>query len=176
MTPTSGHPSFRVYSVDPETFGILDAETYIASMDNEAAFQSGPKWTKYYSAKDTYGPLVTPNIASNAAAELTPAFWHNVTVVLENSDDQFAAYYARKSRGWEPASCDADCKKEEICGLRALRSESNCHVTKPGVHFNKRDHDHGHGDECEGTVMKMVLRGLVGRDQTRSAVKELESK
>ncbi|KAF4637428.1 hypothetical protein G7Y89_g661 [Cudoniella acicularis] len=76
MTPTEGHPAFRVYTVDPVTFGVLDSTTYIANMSSPGFQTTGPVWTKYYSAKETYGPLVTPPL-TDPTAELTPAFWHN---------------------------------------------------------------------------------------------------
>ncbi len=157
LTPTSGYPAFRVFSVDPVTFGVLDMTTYIADMTNPVYQTTGPVWTEYYSAKQAYGSLVSPPLTS-ASAELTPSFWHNVTVALQNSDTDFAQYYARKSRGWNVPACDASCKTNEICQLRAARSENNCVVPSPGVHFSKRAED-----ECEGSTVKSVLRHLVGR-------------
>ncbi|KAJ6441250.1 sphingomyelin phosphodiesterase [Purpureocillium lavendulum] len=182
LTPTSGMPSFRVYDVDPETFAVLDATTYIADMSN-ATFQSkgGPTWTKYYSARDAYGPLVSPPLA--AGAELSPAFWHNVTDAFESKTDNFDAYMARKSRGWRADSkCRGDCMKQEICQLRAGRSQDNCFVPKPGVHFSKRDggHDHGHGhghnrgehDECGVSVAADMFTALARREDLLALLEE----
>lgn len=166
LTPTSGMPSFRVYEVDPVTFGVLDAVTYIADM-TDAAFQTtGPVWTKYYSAKETYGAIVNPPV-TDANAELTPAFWHNVTDALQASDAQFNAYIARKSRGWQPASCTGDCKTNELCQLRAARGQDNCFVPKVGLHLDKRSGvaaEHGEHDEC-GTSVSMNVFSSVGGDK-----------
>jgi sphingomyelin phosphodiesterase len=176
LTPQSGHPSFRIYTVDPSTFAVLDATTYYADMSNPAYQTTGPVWTPYYSTKATYGPLVTPPL-TDAAAELTPAFWHNVTLALEAEPSAFAAYYARKSRGWDVAPCNGTCESEEICGMRAGRSENNCVVVKAGVNFKKRGLEEGSGgttaagghgghsgEECGLSITGEVL-GLMARDR-----------
>ena len=137
MTPTSGFPAFRVYSVDPVTFSVLDSTTYIADMTAASYQTTGPVWTKYYSAKEAYGPLVTPPLSTND--ELSPAFWHNVTIALSNNDSAFNEYYARKSRGWNVGSCAGTCVANEICQLRAARSQNNCVTPTPGIHFSKRE-------------------------------------
>ncbi|KAK5797708.1 hypothetical protein VI817_003999 [Penicillium citrinum] len=137
MTPTSGNPTFRVYSVDPVTFSVLDFTVYIANMSNPS-YQKNPTWEKYYSAKETYGPLLEPAVTDDAA-ELTPAFWHNVTELFETKDSVFQDYIARKTRGWEVETCSGDCKTEEICQLRAGESQYNCVTVSPGINFKKRD-------------------------------------
>ncbi|EFY91799.1 acid sphingomyelinase, putative [Metarhizium acridum CQMa 102] len=172
LTPTSGMPSFRVYTVDPDTFAVLDHTTYMADMTNPS-FQTTPVWTKLYSAKESYGPLVSPPL-TDPKAELTPAFWHNVTVAFENDDAQFNAYIARKSRGWQPASCTGDCKTNEICQLRAARSQDNCWKPKPGINLTKRsgiqDERREH-DEC-GVPITLKTLSAVGADD--AALQELK--
>jgi sphingomyelin phosphodiesterase len=171
MTPTSGSPSFRVYSVDPETFAILDFTQYIANI-SDPSFQTNPTWQKYYSAKETYGPLVSPPV-TDPAAELAPAFWHSVTALFESDDAQFQDYYARKSRGFSPATCTSSCKTSEICQLRAAQSQYNCQVTTPGVHFSKRDANADgetyHQDECEGTAIRGIFWTLAENKDTFAA-------
>ncbi|CAJ2508167.1 Uu.00g093530.m01.CDS01 [Anthostomella pinea] len=164
MTPTSGHPTFRVYTVDPDTFGVLDATTYIANMSNPAFQTTGPVWTKYYSAREAYGPLVTPPLAEEEDEELTPAFWHNVTEALEQDPTAFEAYWARKRRGWEVDDCDEQCAEHEICKLRAGRAQDNCVV--PGIKkdlVRRPPKPHGLADECTGSVTADVL-GAMARD------------
>ncbi|GJC87239.1 sphingomyelin phosphodiesterase [Colletotrichum liriopes] len=92
MTPLSGMPAFRIYTIDAATFNILDIDTYVADM-NDPAFQVHPVWEKYYSAKEVYGALIDPFISPSA--ELSPALWHNVTVALEKDTAAFDAYWAR---------------------------------------------------------------------------------
>ncbi|KAF2093554.1 sphingomyelin phosphodiesterase [Rhizodiscina lignyota] len=166
MTPTSGHPAFRVYSVDPVTFAVLDSTTYIANMD-DPDFQTNPQWTKYYSAKEAYGPLASPPLGDGD--ELSPAFWHNVTVAWESSDADFNDYISRKSRGWDVESCTGDCKTNEICKVRAARAENNCVTPTPGVNFSKRDLDESgavkHQDECGISVARRTLGSLVQRKE-----------
>lgn len=164
LTPTSGMPSFRVYLVDPDTFAVLDHTTYVADMD-DPSFQRRPVWTKFYSAKEAYGSVVSPPLAA-PEAELTPSFWHNVTVAFEHDDTLFGAYIARKSRGWKPAYCSGPCKANEICQLRAGRSQDNCWKPTPGIHLTKRMNDQaqkGEHDEC-GMPITLKTLGTVGGD------------
>ncbi|KAJ5884215.1 acid sphingomyelinase [Penicillium tannophilum] len=135
LTPTSGNPTFRVYSVDPVTFGILDFQVYFANMSS-STYQTKPTWEKYYSAKEAYGSLLSPPV-TDSAAELTPAFWHNVTALFESDDSVFQDYVARKSRGWDYSSCTGTCKTDEICQLRAAESQYNCVEITPGISFKK---------------------------------------
>ncbi|KAI9042375.1 uncharacterized protein KD926_005671 [Aspergillus affinis] len=98
ISPLPGMPAFRVNTVDPVTFGILDVETYIADMD-QAEFQTKPVWTKSYSAKQSYGSLIRPSLNHRPITELTPAFWHNVTTILETDSATFNTYWSRRTRG-----------------------------------------------------------------------------
>jgi sphingomyelin phosphodiesterase len=165
LTPTSGMPAFRVYDVDPVTFAVLDATTYAANMTDPAFQTTGPVWAKYYSAAETYGPLVSPPLAAaDPAVELSPAFWHNVTVALAADQAAFDGYYSRKSRGWDVGACTGSCMTGEICQLRAARSENNCFVPTPGINFGKRDlaaTAGGHDEhKCGFSVTGGVLRTI----------------
>ncbi|KAI1501088.1 V-type ATPase [Biscogniauxia marginata] len=179
LTPTSGHPAFRVYTVDPVTYGVLDATTYMANT-SDPGFRSsstaggGPAWTKYYSAREAYGSLVDPPLApgdDGEGGELTAAFWHNVTEALERDASAFGAYLSRKSRGWRDGGgdCagDAECVGAEICKLRAARAQDNC--VSPGLRLDlvRRPGNysvagvHEDGEECGGSVLRDTLASLV---------------
>lgn len=163
LTPTSGMPSFRVYDVDPDTFGVLDSTTYIADMTDGSFQTTGPVWKKYYSAKEAYGANLQYPV-TDANAELTPAFWHNVTEAFEANQALFDSYIAHKSRGWQPGSCTGDCKKNEICQLRAARGQDNCFVAKPGFNLAKRGLEadaSGKHDECGTSVGMAAFASMV---------------
>lgn len=165
LTPTSGMPSFRVYEVDPDTFGVLDSITYIADMSNPDFQAKGPVWTKYYSAKETYGAALEPPV-TDPKAELTPAFWHNVTAKFASDSAFFNDYISRKSRGWKNNTCSGDCQTAEICQLRAGRSQDNCYVPKPGFDLFKRDAEpdgHGKHDSCGVSVGAETFSALSSR-------------
>ncbi|KHN94344.1 Sphingomyelin phosphodiesterase [Metarhizium album ARSEF 1941] len=166
LTPTSGMPSFKVYDVDPETFAVIDAKTYMADMNDESFQNNGPTWKQYYSAKEVYGEIASPRLAG-AKAELSPSFWHNVTVAFEKNQTHFDAYMERKSRGWKTdQKCADKCRQTEICALRAGRAQDNCWVPVPGIHFSKRDgsgHNHNKHDECGSSVSRDILSNLVRR-------------
>lgn len=174
LTPTSGNPTFRVYSIDPETYGVLDFTVYIADM-SDPSYQTKPTWKKYYSAKETYGPLLSPPV-TDSAAELTPAFWHNLTVLFETNDSVFQDYIARKSRGWDVSACTGDCKSSEICQLRAAQSQYNCVKVSPGVHFKKRSETSEQKSErgCGESVIAAMFAnfdGTVAALETSAAAK-----
>ena len=146
--------------MDPVTFGVLDVTTYAADMSDPEFQTQGPKWRKYYSAKETYSPLVSDGSREERDAdgnwELTPAFWHNVTEALERGAGAFEDYIARKSRGWTGAgggcygrgSDDGDeereerekeCARIEICRLRGARSQDNCQVPRSKTGFGRTE-------------------------------------
>jgi sphingomyelin phosphodiesterase len=187
LTPTSGMPAFRVYHVDPVTFGVLDHETYMADMASPT-FQTAPEWTRYYSAKEAYAPLVGDAAFLAPAAELTPAFWHRLTDVLAASPPAFAAYAARKSRGWAVADgggradCAA-CRAREVCELRGGRAQDNCYEAEPGVHFKKRDDDAAAAaapfagrDQCGVSVAGAVVGSLAVRPDAVRLLEEAVAK
>ncbi|KAI1135224.1 putative acid sphingomyelinase [Hypoxylon sp. FL0543] len=169
MTPTSGHPAFRVYAVDPVTFGVLDATTYIANM-SDPDFSTKPKWTKYYSAKEAYGPLTKmaegegENVVLGEHEELTPAFWHNVTEAFERNATAFEEYFARRRRGWAVQPCEGECRSAEICKLRGARAQDNC--MSPGFRLcdtEKPKKGPGAGideEECGGSVIRNTLGSM----------------
>ncbi|KAL1967104.1 hypothetical protein VTN77DRAFT_3628 [Rasamsonia byssochlamydoides] len=181
LTPTSGNPAFRVYTVDPFTFGVLDMTEYITNMSTSTYQTYGPVWEKYYSVKEVYGPLVTPPL-TDPLAELTPAFWHNLTEVLATNTTAFDEYYARKSRGYNVASCTGTCQTDEICQLRAAQSQYNCVGVTPGVDFKRKrgvmDNKEisallteGNDGHCKGSVAKGIFRKML---HTEDIVQRIE--
>lgn len=194
LTPTSGHPAFRAYAVDPVTFGVLDYTQYFANMSTDTYQTSGPSWAPLYSAKALYGAALTPPV-TDAAAELTPAFWHAVTEAFEADDDLFQTYVAYKSRGYDPVACTGDCKTQEICGIRAAQSQFNCVPVTPGVTTGLRRRDVGEvgevggkggerattaqgksglpGGDCEGGKLASVFRHVTAQGPRGEGLKVL---
>ncbi|KAJ5559987.1 hypothetical protein N7513_002386 [Penicillium frequentans] len=173
MTPTSGPPSFRVYDIDPVTFGVLDFTQYIA--DINAPEQTSPEWVPYYSAKEAYGSKLASPV-TDPSAELSPAFWHNVTVAMENDPTVFGDFWARRTRGYKVPSCTGDCISGEICALRGADAQYNCYVQKVGFSFEKRDSP-GEGarervlPECNHAGMAPLLAKIA---QRASVAREME--
>lgn len=167
LTPTSGNPTFRVYTVDPVTFGVLDYTTYYANLSSPTYQTEGPTWEKLYSVKETYGALLG---VTDEAAELTPAFWHNVTTLFESDDAVFQEYIARKTRDYDVSTCDDDCKTAEICQLRAAQAQYNCVTVSPGINLKrKRSSDEmaveAHDDHaCESSAVVPVMSAIYSTD------------
>ncbi|KAH6670852.1 Metallo-dependent phosphatase-like protein [Plectosphaerella plurivora] len=165
VTPLSGMPAFRIYTVDPVTFGVMDVETYYANMEDQQ-FQQGPKWEKYYSARETYASLLDPSPESSSPMELTPAFWHNVTLLLESDPAAFDEYRTRRTRGWNVPECDEACRKNDICQLRAARSQDNCFVPSPGASLGIRQVDRPdevRGLQCDRSAVSDTLGSIIVR-------------
>jgi sphingomyelin phosphodiesterase len=174
LTPTSGNPTFRVYSIDPVTFGVLDFTVYITNMSS-STYQTKPTWEKYYSAKETYGSLLSPAV-TDSAAELTPAFWHNVTALFESDDSVFQDYIARKSRGWDVSACTGDCKTDEICQLRAAESQYNCVTISPGINFKKKKRSDSSTVKAERACGESVIGAIFANfEESVSAFKSSAS-
>ena len=155
LTPTSGPPSFRIYDIDPETFAVVDYTVYITNITSSPRSQEHqPHWTKYYAAKSTYGSPLSPPY-NEPSAELSPAFWHNVTVLMEENETVFQEWWQRRKRGFNVSECSGDCVQKEICKLRAADARFNCVVASPGIHV-KRD------EECEEGGVGQVMGRLMG--------------
>ncbi|KAK4610259.1 Sphingomyelin phosphodiesterase [Fulvia fulva] len=174
LTPTSGSPAFQVITVDPETFGVLDIETYAASLEHPEYQKSGPVWERQYSTKESYGPYLG---VSGNGEELTPAFWHNLTEVFERDDEVFQAYFARKTRGWNVSPCVDECKKDEICQLRAAEAQYNCIKPAPRrfvmeMESGSREKQND-GEDCHGVSTGSILKEIADRHVKRGYKQDL---
>ncbi|KAF9265105.1 sphingomyelin phosphodiesterase [Marasmius fiardii PR-910] len=157
LTPTSGNPAFKVYEVDPDTFGLMNIRVIFANM-SKPSFQTHPTWGELYNARDLYGPLV--NLPPSS--ELTPAFWHNITQVFQVNDTTFQLFNALQSRDGAVGPCSGECKETRICDLRAFRSEDNCDTPSPGVSFRRRSigETTTESEACEGFGLRSFFKAL----------------
>ncbi|TFK72486.1 sphingomyelin phosphodiesterase [Pluteus cervinus] len=135
LTPRSGQPAFKLYDVDPDTYEILDVHVYSANY-TDPSFQREPQWNLHYSVRDAYGSVT----GLQADDVLGPAFWHRLTEAFEEDDDLFNLFLLRKNRVPPKVDevCDEGCKNSTICGLRALRAENNCRISRPGLGWRRR--------------------------------------
>lgn len=172
LTPTSGMPSFRVYDVDPVTFAVIDITTYSADMTSPTYQTQGPVWKKYYSAKETYGPLTNPPM-TNSKAELSAAFWHNITEVFEKNQTAFDDYMLRLSRGWVQPECTDECRTTQICMLRAARSQDGCDVPTLGSSYHARMENGAERDECGISVLQATFSALVAKEGVLKMLQEM---
>lgn len=164
LAPTSGPASFRVYDVDPETFGVLDYTMYIANISSPGAQDAdGPAWVPYYSAKAAYGSALSPPV-TDPAAELTPAFWHNVTEAMQRDESVFQAWWERRTRGYKVPECSGECVDKEICGIRGADAQFSCVETEPGISITKREtEEDGSCDEGGGGLLLARIMRLGAR-------------
>lgn len=130
-------------------------------------------WNLYYSARDTYGPLV--GLADGEP--LDAVFWHKVTEAFEANDTAFQQYQTFTTRGVGVKPCNLTCKAGVICDLRTMRSEDSC------VSFSLACCEHSvinsmqdltpkvqlqggimlnssHGDHCEGMNIRHITSNI----------------
>ncbi|KAJ7767281.1 sphingomyelin phosphodiesterase [Mycena metata] len=156
LTPTSGNPAFKFYDIDPDTFEVMDSKVIFTNI-SDPTFQISPTWGLYYSARETYGPLV----GLSPKEPLSPAFWHNLTEVFETNNTAFQFFNTAISRGGAVTECDGDCVNTTICDMRAFRSENNCDTPTPGFQLRKRAAASHDSDECEGIGLSHILSRMV---------------
>ncbi|KAJ3772053.1 sphingomyelin phosphodiesterase [Lentinula raphanica] len=158
LTPTSGNPAFKVYDVDPDTFGIMNIRVIFANI-SDPSFQTNPTWSVYYDARETYGPLV----GLPATSELTPAFWHNLTEVFMTNDTAFQLFNTFLSRGGDVSPCTDvnNCKNTTICDQRAFRSQNNCDIDEGAFDMLRKRNNGGsqreERTECEGIGIREIF-------------------
>ncbi|BGO91484.1 hypothetical protein JCM10020v2_003139 [Rhodotorula toruloides] len=158
VTPRSGDPVFRVYRISA-TYEVLDFTVYHADMF-APGYQQGPSWKPFYSARD-YNQFLDAPFPPNAPLNAT--FWSLVTDALEKNDSAWDAFEKYDAHGAWGRGCNgnAACRKEQLCVLRAMRSEDSCEVIKPGFALNKRDLNSFQDEHaCEGPGLGMVLRQI----------------
>ncbi|KAJ7716970.1 sphingomyelin phosphodiesterase [Mycena maculata] len=157
LTPNSGNPAFKVYSIDPDTYEVMDASVFFTNASTPQ-FQINPQWGLFYSARETYGPLV----GLSPSEPLTPAFWHNLTEVFATNETAFQMYNTFLTRGGAVVPCDAACQNTTICDLRAFRAQNNCDVPTPGFSLRRRGGGVLHETEaCEGIGIAHIMSNMV---------------
>ncbi|KAJ7067511.1 sphingomyelin phosphodiesterase [Mycena amicta] len=170
LTPTSGNPAFKVYDIDPDTFEVMDSSVFFSNI-SDPNFQTRPTWSLYYSARETYAPLVDPNFPAHEP--LSAAFWHNLTEVFAASDTAFQLFNTFLSRGGAVTPCDDSdgCRNATICDMRALRSEDNCDTPAAGIQLRRRGAGGQHvdvdeGEECEGVGLAHLISRMAAKAQS----------
>ncbi|KAG2235672.1 hypothetical protein INT48_008548 [Thamnidium elegans] len=119
------NPGFRVYKIDTETFEVVDSITYTADLDQASAWLDGPNWHVEYSAREAFNSTLAH--LPSPSSPLSAAWWHNVTVDMENNQETFNKYHLFTTKS-SPLTkeCDDDCRKNTICNIRAGKSEQRC--------------------------------------------------
>ncbi|EPQ52297.1 sphingomyelin phosphodiesterase [Gloeophyllum trabeum ATCC 11539] len=182
LTPRSGNPAFKVYEVDPDTYEVMDAKSYFTNM-SAPGFRKQPKWSLFYSARESYGPLVD----LPASAPLSPAFWHNLTALMARNDTLFRLYQHRKNGGVRRRPCRGECKEKTLCQMQSMRSEDDCNTVTPGVpglHGAQEvmdmgmvphalDRSHRDRARCEVTGLSGILKAFLGKTRRAGFQREL---
>lgn len=139
VTPlTNVNPSIRYYTVDPETYSVMDIDQYYAQAQGFPELpkaQQGLTWQHLYSARSTYGNFSASAADTNgfagpvkldsggmwpAAAPLNATFWSQLTYEMEKRPElmkTFTTYQGRNSPKTKP--CNDECTTAKICYMRS---------------------------------------------------------
>ncbi|WFD36532.1 hypothetical protein MCUN1_003415 [Malassezia cuniculi] len=142
VTPSNNvNPSFRVYSVDPETYEVLDYDQYYTPLNvNEKLSDSshGPVWHKLYSAREVYANLTAISNANAYSgqveldngwwpkdAPLNATFWASVTDEMEKRTELITLQQTLQGRNSirSPPCTTDECFQAKVCYMRSSTSE-----------------------------------------------------
>lgn len=101
------NPAYRIYSVNPTDWEILDFDTYFLNLSNTKTSKESPKWEFLYSAKDEY------NLKDLSATE-----WNELIKRIERDPEitrKFNKNYVRR----DDVFCGKKCLEKRICSIRA---------------------------------------------------------
>ncbi|KAJ8919135.1 hypothetical protein NQ315_012120, partial [Exocentrus adspersus] len=116
LTPyTKYNPNYKVIVVDPNSYDILDIDTYYFNL-TEANLHPYriPDWKKLYSMKDAYG-----------LDNLNPISFNKVATDMFTNDTLFKQYwrfYVRDGDDSLKEGCNEQCKKELACKIITTKS------------------------------------------------------
>ncbi|KZT61486.1 Metallo-dependent phosphatase [Calocera cornea HHB12733] len=122
LTPlTNGNSGFRAYDIDPVTFNVLDAYTWISNISEAPALDQqsahGAVYTFEYSAREAYGA----NISWPEYAPLNATWWHLVTEQWEINPSLVEKFYLYQSKSSVMSgNCTSmACIQSQICYARS---------------------------------------------------------
>lgn len=104
------NPSFKIYTVDSNTFDIMDIEewTFNLTLANLHPDQS-PEWYKIYSFKDAFDlPALQPDDLGNLLIKMAT----NHSLLAD-----YHIYRYKNSESAVEAGCNSDCQKRYLCQL-----------------------------------------------------------
>ncbi|XP_063243959.1 sphingomyelin phosphodiesterase-like isoform X2 [Bacillus rossius redtenbacheri] len=123
------NPNYRVYTVDPATWYVHDAETWVFNL-TEANLRPGedPAWYRLYSFREAFG-----------VSSLAP--WELEGLVDRLSGDprllrQYSRYFVKNADESIAGSCGDDCLKEKLCTVVTTNQESSDHCDRLKAKFD----------------------------------------
>ncbi|KAG5982919.1 hypothetical protein E4U43_006344 [Claviceps pusilla] len=177
LTPSSGFPAFRVYTVDKDTHAVLDSATYFANM-SDPTYQIEPVWESLYSLKTDYAAVFAPDDAGAADTDdndmrvssvpISAAAWHDLTEKWQTDPDLFDIYWQNKHTGsGDVPRCNDACRRKEICFTRNGRNDDSCENRRPGGRLGRVSH-------CGSSILLDALGGLFDPDM-QAKIREVVS-
>lgn len=173
----------------------MDFVDYIANM-NSSSFQVHPKWEKYYSAREAYGPLLSAHfntgIPNDPLYPLNATYWHLVSEAMKIDADALEMYARRATRYVHQGGIRRNIIRSKLARekwLDGLKNPPPPYKLKPGLHIDdvketkegtpgdfditdEEDEDivrmvhHSHLDA--GTIMKEIVYAFVEHSNPNS--------
>ncbi|XP_063243798.1 sphingomyelin phosphodiesterase-like [Bacillus rossius redtenbacheri] len=105
--------NYKVYTVDPSSWYILDAESWVYNLTDANLYPYiTPDWYKLYSFKEAYG-----------VDSLVPSQLESLVNRMTWDHDLLRKYHMFYVKGAEPSlSCDEDCLQERLCDIVTANS------------------------------------------------------
>ncbi|XP_064626772.1 acid sphingomyelinase-like phosphodiesterase 3b [Lineus longissimus] len=111
VTPFMGmekavNPSIRLYEYDRDSGKIIDFCEYFLDFMQANKLKKA-EWKLRYQATKEYG---IPDLSFDSLRKLTDSF-------SDDKSENFKKYFANLDSGYLKATCDADCKKLQLCAI-----------------------------------------------------------
>ncbi|CAH1126971.1 unnamed protein product [Ceutorhynchus assimilis] len=116
LTPyTKYNPNYKILTVDPDTFDIIDIETYYFNLTEANQYPNRtPRWQRLYSMKEAY-----------SFSDLSPHNFHWLAQRLRHDGylfDQYWRFFVRQGDAALAEGCNEKCRKELL--INVIRTES----------------------------------------------------
>ena len=128
ITPLTGlNSGYRVYTIDADTFSVLNYRTYFANISNSLSWHR-PVWEHLYDTRGVY----TKYVPWPRSAPLNATFWHKVTEkMLEDDEDgrelfELYEYYERKGSTYPGGRGKDVGLHEKVCYMRNGQGGNRC--------------------------------------------------
>ncbi|MDI1492515.1 MAG: hypothetical protein OHK93_003729 [Ramalina farinacea] len=117
ITPLTGlNAGYQRYTVDAQTFEIMDIQTYFANVSESLTWHT-PVWQYEYDARATYNV----NGTWPATSPLNATFWNDVTYSMLSNNSLVETYnlFETKSSVTTKDCSSAACARQKVCYIRS---------------------------------------------------------
>nr|CAD7195604.1 unnamed protein product [Timema douglasi] len=117
------NPNYRIYTVDPDSLYVLDAETWIYNLtDANLSPKINPKWFLEYSMREAFG---VSTLLPQALSSLTHSMARDHALMR-----QYYRFYVKQADTSPASGCDDACLKGVLCNIVNVQNgnTTNCEI------------------------------------------------